>query len=91
MSERPGIVVEFYGVPRQRAGRAELPLHAATLGEMMAEVVRHCPRLADLRGPDGRPAPAYLVSLNGERFLLAPDEPVRQGDRILLLSADAGG
>jgi hypothetical protein len=53
--------------------------------------MRACPRLADLRGPDGRPAPTYLVSINGERFLSGVDEPVRDGDRVLILSADAGG
>jgi molybdopterin converting factor small subunit len=91
MSDAPAIVVEFYGVPRHRAGQAELPLHASTLAELLDKVVRHCPRLADLRTPDGRPAPAYLVSLNGERFLLCPDEVLRPGDRVLVLSADAGG
>ncbi len=91
MSSLPRVVVEFYGVPRHRAGRAELELHAGTLAQVLDEVVRACPRLADLRGPDGRPARAYLVSLNGERFLSGADEPLRQGDRVLILSADAGG
>jgi molybdopterin converting factor small subunit len=91
MTGLPRVVVEFYGVPRHRAGRAELVLHAASLGQALEEVVRACPALADLRKPDGRPAPSYLVSLNGERFLSGPDEPVREGDRVLILSADAGG
>jgi molybdopterin converting factor small subunit len=85
------VVVEFYGVPRHRAGRSELVLHAGTLAEALDEVARNCPGLADLCGPDGRPAPAYLVSLNGERFVTGADEPVREGDHVLILSADAGG
>jgi molybdopterin converting factor small subunit len=85
------VVIEFYGVPRHRAGRSELVLHADNLAEALDEVRRSCPGLADLRGPDGRPAPAYHVSLNGERFVTGADEPMREGDRVLILSADAGG
>ena len=91
MTGLPRVVVEFYGVPRHRAGRAELALRAASLAQALNEVARACPGLADLRGADGRPNPAYLVSLNGERFLTGPDEPVSDGDRVLILSADAGG
>jgi molybdopterin converting factor small subunit len=91
MTDLPRIVVEFYGVPRHRAGRAELALCAGTLAQMLDEVVRVCPRLADLRGLDGRPAAAYLVSLNGERFVSGGNEALREGDRVLVLSADAGG
>jgi hypothetical protein len=40
---------------------------------------------------DGRLAPVYLLSLNGERFLTDLDERLPAGARLLLLSADAGG
>jgi molybdopterin converting factor small subunit len=87
----PTVTVEFYGVPRLRAGRSELTVRAATVAEAVAEVVVACPGLAGLRQPDGWLAPQYVLSLDGERFLTDPAERLRAGDRLLLLSADAGG
>jgi hypothetical protein len=40
---------------------------------------------------DGRLALQCALSLDGERFLTDPAERLRPGDRLLLLSADAGG
>src|SRR5262249_60746359 len=84
------VVGEFYGMARHRAGRAELAVEAATLGELLDEVVKACPALADLRGGDGRPGPAYLTSLDGETFVGDPQRPLT-ADRVLILPADAGG
>ena len=87
----PAVTVEFFGVPRLRAGRKELTVSAVTAGEALAAVMDACPTLTGLREPDGRLAPQYLLSLDGERFLTDLAEPLRPGDRLLLLSADAGG
>jgi molybdopterin converting factor small subunit len=85
------VTVEFFGIPRQRAGRAELSLEAATVGELLAKVEQACPGLAGLMKGDGRLSPHYLLSLGGERFVTTIQEPLTTGDRLLLLSADAGG
>jgi molybdopterin converting factor small subunit len=89
---RDGLVtVELFGVPRQRAGRAELVLAAQTIGELLERIEETCPRLAGLRRPDGRLAAHYLLSLDGRQFVSDVDQALRPGDRVLLLSADAGG
>jgi molybdopterin converting factor small subunit len=85
------VTVEFFGVPRARAGRAEVTVTAATVGAALAEVAAACPKLADVVRPDGRLAPHYLLSRDGERFVSGMGEPLRNGERLLLLSADAGG
>jgi molybdopterin converting factor small subunit len=85
------VTVEFFGIPRQRAGRAELAVEAATVADVLAAVRQACPRLADLVGPDGRPGPHYLLSVNGRYFVADARQPVGDGDRVLVLSADAGG
>ena len=85
------VTVEFYGVPRQQAGRAELVVPAGTLAEALAEVERQCPALAGLAVPGGSPAPHYLVSIDGRRFIRDGQERLRPGERLLVLSADAGG
>lgn len=85
------VVVEFFGVPRRRAGRAEMRVPAGPARAALAEVARHCPRLADLVTADGRLSSHYLLSLDGQVFLTDLDMPLQSGDRLLILSADAGG
>jgi hypothetical protein len=91
MAEPGQVTVEFYGVPRLRAGRAELRVPAGPVSEVLAAVERSCPGLAGLVRPGGGLDPHYLVSLDGRRFVTDGRESVRPGERVLLLSADAGG
>jgi hypothetical protein len=86
-----GVVVEFYGMARARAGRAELRLPAESPREALQAVTRACPVLSDVWAADGKLARHYLLSLDGERFLTDLDEPLPAGVRLLLLSAEAGG
>lgn len=87
----PTVTVEFYGMPRQRAGRAELTVVASTVAELLEAVERACPGLVGLRRPDGRLAAHYLLSVEGRQFVTDLRQELRPGDRVLLLSADAGG
>jgi molybdopterin converting factor small subunit len=91
MKESPLVTVEFYGIPRQRAGCAEIAVPAATVGELLTGVMQQCPGLNNLVRADGRLSPHYLLSVNGTRFVHAPQHPLQPGDQVLLLSADAGG
>jgi molybdopterin converting factor small subunit len=85
------VTIELFGVPRARAGRQEVVVPATTAGEALAALVDACPDLAGVCRPDGRLAPHYLLSLDGQRFVTDLDQPLQPGDRLLLLSADAGG
>jgi molybdopterin converting factor small subunit len=85
------IVVEFFGVPRARAGRNELELPTGTVAEILTRIEAACPGLKGLRMADGCLAPHYLLSLDGRTFLTDPSQSLTPGDRVLLLSADAGG
>jgi molybdopterin converting factor small subunit len=85
------VTVEFFGVPRQRAGRAELVVPAGRVAEVLAAVEGACPGLKGLLRQDGRLAPHYLLSVDGQRFVTDAREPLEAGTRLLLLSADAGG
>ncbi len=85
------VIVEFYGVPRFRAGRAELAVSPGSLAEVLAEVVARCPGLADLLTRDGRVSPHYLLSLDGQVFVSTLNDQIGRGNHLLLLSADAGG
>lgn len=91
MSEGAEVVVEFYGVPRLRAGRDEMTVFGRTVGEVINAVRKACPQLTDLLRPDGRLSRHYLLSLDGQVFFTDLTEGVTAKSRLLLLSADAGG
>jgi molybdopterin converting factor small subunit len=86
--------VEFFGVPRERAGLAELDVNAGTLSQLLGTLADQLPSFgkfvsADLSG--ARLHPAFIASLNGDRFISDPGTPLAEHDHVLILSADAGG
>jgi molybdopterin converting factor small subunit len=96
--------VEFLGVSRDRAGIAEMDVEADTLGRLLGTLASRMPGLAELivvdrlprhdanaasRGP--RLHPSLAANLNGDRFISDPETPLGDDDRVLILSADAGG
>jgi hypothetical protein len=87
----PGVTVELLGLARHRAGRKDLYASGRTVADVLRVTVRTCPGLAGLITPDGSLSRQYLVSLDGERFIDDPAEPVPAGCRVLILGADAGG
>ena len=82
--------VEFFGVPRERAGIGELEVQAETFGALVATLASQMPGLADLI-VDDRLHPSLAASLNGDRFISDPATPLSDRDCVLILSADAGG
>src|SRR5437868_6273151 len=87
---KPSLTVEFYGIPRERAGRTELTAPAGTLAEILSFVQVHCPRLHDLLLPESTLSPQYRVSLDGARFLTDLHEELPRNSHLLILSADPG-
>lgn len=85
------VTVEFFGIPRQRAGRARMSISANTIAELLCALEKSCPGLEDLRQADGQLASHYLLSLDGQRFLGDLQQELQPGDKVLLLSADVGG
>jgi hypothetical protein len=90
MTVGTSVTVEFYGIPRERAERAQLAVMAGTLKEVLKAVERECPRL-DLCETTGAISRHYRVSLDGERFLTDLEEVLSPRSHLLILSADAGG
>ena len=82
--------VEFFGVPRERAGISELEVHADTLGQLLGTLAQRMPSLSEII-EDDRLHPAFVANLNGDRFVTDPRTPLGAGDSVLILSADAGG
>ena len=82
--------VELLGLPRERAGVAELELEADTLGQLLAALAARFPSFSTLIAAD-RLQPSFAANLNGDRFISDPGTRLKQSDSVLILSADAGG
>lgn len=87
---REEMQVEFLGVPRQRAGVAELAVDACTFGELIEALSTRLPALGELI-VGGRLHPCCVANLNGDQFISDPRTVLRADDHVLILSADAGG
>jgi molybdopterin converting factor small subunit len=85
------IRVEFFGIPRQRAGVASTVAAGARLGEVFAGLEGQFPQLAKSCFRNGLLRPGYIANLNGQRFVTDPKTPLNPGDSLLILTADAGG
>lgn len=87
--------VEFFGIPRQRAGVAETVVIVercpATLADVIAALRPGFPELAAECFDGVALRAGFVASLAGRRFVDAPDTPVTGSDPLLILSADAGG
>ncbi len=86
------IRVEFYGVPRARAGcgQVELP-RGSHLGELLRELARRFPQLEGDCLRDGRPTESCIINLDGRRFVRDPATGLDGVHTVLVLSADSGG
>lgn len=85
------VLVELYGIPRQRAGLAQTTAQGVSLGDVLTDLAQRFPALAEDCLRDGRLQPGVTANLSGNRFISDPDTPLADGDTLLLLSADAGG
>ena len=84
--------IELFGIARARAGTAEVEIDADSVGAALSALAERHPALCpEVLTASGRPTAAYLLSLNGERFVEAPETPLRPDDTLLLLGAQAGG
>jgi molybdopterin converting factor small subunit len=82
--------VEFFGVPRARAGVTTWEVHATTLGQLLEKLATDLPALGELITAN-RLHPSLVANLNGDQFVSDPETPLAEHDWILILSADAGG
>jgi molybdopterin converting factor small subunit len=89
------ILVEFYGLARQRAGVSELELHLASaetrLADVLTELGQRLPHFGRELIAGGRLHPTLAANLGGTCFVSDPETPLRDGQCLLILSADAGG
>ena len=88
------VLVEFFGIPRQRAGVAEhivqLP-DGSTIASVYKTLAKDIPQFADACLTEHGLQPGYIASVNGLQFVKENSMMIRSGDVIQILSADVGG
>ena len=88
------IHVEFYGVPRLRAGvrSAEVDVgEVPTLGGVLMALRERFPELAEYCFVGERLHPTLTANVDGQRFVRDPQTQLAADATVLLLSTDAGG
>ncbi len=87
--------VEFFGIPRVRAGVAETVINLADgeidLGDVLAMLAKRFPTLSRECFVDGAMRDGFAANVNGRRFICRPEDRLKAGETLLLFSADAGG
>jgi molybdopterin converting factor small subunit len=88
---RMSVIVEFFGIPRVRAGVAETLAEGLTTGDVLQDLARRFPKLAETCIDGNNLKPGYTLNLRGDQFLTDPAVKLVDGDVLLILSLDAGG
>jgi molybdopterin converting factor small subunit len=96
VSDAIAVTVELVGVARLLAKIKEVPLSLppqATLSDVcQALAAEHPVLLGRVINPDRSSlSSGYACNINGLEFIRSPDARVNPGDKIFILSADAGG
>jgi len=82
--------VEFLGIPRERAGVAEVQVEAETLGQLLGTLATKFPGFGGLISAHGL-HPSLAANLNGDEFVSRLETVLEANDHVLILSADVGG
>ena len=82
--------VEFLAIPRRLAGISEVEVQAETLGQLLSTLAVQFPSLGKFI-ISNRLHPSFVANLNGDHFVKDPETELGENDRVLILSADAGG
>lgn len=83
------VTVELFGLPRHRAGVAEVEIEAGSVADALQQLEAKLPALGKLCDETLRSG--YLLNLNGRTFITDPQFKLQPGDTLLLFSPDMGG
>ena len=74
------------------SAQVQVPANDATLADVLAFVGDMSPGFAESGLiAEGRLHPTLAANIDGQRFVSDPATPIRDGQCLLILSADAGG
>lgn len=89
------VKVEFFGIPRQRAGVAEtvveLSASSVQLGDLLNRLAIAFPQFGKDCIAQNRLTRSLTANLDGKQFIRDPAALIHAGQSVLIMSADAGG
>lgn len=89
------LTVEFYGIPRQRAGLASLSLRDEerpdTLGQLWDQLGKQLPDFRAYCVEGNTLSRHCTANLDGQRFVADSQTPLSDVALVLVMSSDAGG
>ena len=89
------VKVEFFGIPRRRAGVAEtvveLPASSVQFEELLNRLAIAFPRFGRDCLEQNRLSRSLTANLDGKQFIRDPAALIHAGQSVLIMSADAGG
>ena len=89
------LVVEFYGILRQRSGTAQTTVEWGAgdtrLGDVLIELGERFPRLQETCLDGRRLRNGCVANIDGRKFVTDPETPLSAGQSLLIMSADVGG
>ena len=85
------ITIELYEMARRLAGVPTVEVDAATLRDALSLLGAAHPALVPDVVANGVLAKDWRAGLDGKTWLTNPDHPLAPGDRLVLVSAIAGG
>jgi hypothetical protein len=88
---KSSVIVEFLGIPRNRAGVSSCLVPTGSLSSIIDHLKIKYPRLSEHLDVGIKGKGHVLYSLNGDKFLSDPGFELVNGQRLLVISADAGG
>lgn len=86
--------VEFFGIPRRRAGQASIDIEVdgpARLGDVLRRLGERCPEWAGECLHGEQLQPGFVANLDGEQFVVDPEMRIEANACLLIMTADAGG
>lgn len=85
------VAVELFGLARDRAGVAKTTSVGESLGDVLVDLARRFPQLAETCISGRTLKPGFTANLSGERFVTDHATLLTEGDTVLLMHLDAGG
>ena len=100
MIYHPSVKVEFFGVPRLRAGvsetKVECPSEVISLGTLLEVLSKRFPGFGQQcietnDSGDCKLKRSIIANIDGEAFVKSSATEIRTDQTIMILSSDAGG
>lgn len=80
------VTVELFGIPRARAGAAQTTAVGHCLGDVLADLAKRFPALAEACIEERNLRPGFTTNLGGQRFVTSRETSPHEDDTVMLFN-----